>query len=178
MSSNRSGARRRLLTLIAVGVAALAASVSTVYAKSASDVVSHSTAAPAGARAELAAASGAGAFLGGFTSQGWPVALGLSSANRIAVVATGLVMRCSSGDRFAIEDAWARLPIRAHGRVAAKQSIPPQAGTPLVGGSHAVSGRFNRSRTEFTGTWRLHLTFQANGQTDQCDSGRVSLFAK
>jgi hypothetical protein len=120
--------------------------------------------------------------LGGFTSQGWPVVLEVARGGRlVAVAATGLELTCSSGQRFPIEDGWSLLDVGPNGAVRVADQIPPSSGqtVSLTGGSHSLTGRLNRDRSTFRGVWRLHLTFKtADGQIDQCRSGRVVVTAK
>lgn len=119
-----------------------------------------------------------GVTLGGLTSQGWPFVLELSRTGKLVIVAaTGLDMTCTSGDQFAVEDGWQLLGIAKNGLVHTTQQIPPAAGT-LTGGSHFLTGRFDRKRLTFRGVWSLQLNFKfADGTTDQCQSGSVKLLA-
>lgn len=125
--------------------------------------------------------SGAGTILGGFTSQGWTVVVDFGkNGKRIRLIAIGLDMKCTSGDQFSTEDGFANVAIAPSGRVHATSKIPSSPGPTesLTGGSDSLTGRFNRKRSAFQGTWELHLSFQSStGQTDECDSGRVSFAA-
>jgi hypothetical protein len=170
--------RRGLAVLLAV----MATTVSAVWARSPADHASVlARAATAGASPRAIALPVPGDVLGGFTSQGWPVVLEISgNGKRVAVVATGLFMSCTSGVGFPVEDAWPLLPISAKGKVHAAITIPSFAGSSvsITGGSRSFAGRFNRARSIFWGQWRLHLNYKfSNGQTDQCDSGRVTFTA-
>jgi hypothetical protein len=170
--------RRGLAVLLAV----MATAASAVWARSPADHAWVQTrAAMTGANATAVAVPTAGHVLGGFTSQGWPVVLEISgNGKRIALVATGLDMGCTSGSGGPLEDGWQQLPIRAKGKVHAAITLPPFAGATvsITGGSRSFSGRFNRARSAFSGQWRLHLDFKySNGQTDHCDSGRVTFTA-
>src|SRR5262249_34365808 len=132
--------------------------------------------------AHTAALSPRGAVaLGGFTSQGWPIVLELGRGGKsVNVAATGLDMSCTSGDQFSIEDGWQLLDVAKNGRVHVSEQIPPGQGqaASLTGGSHSLTGRFDRHRSMFRGTWRLQLNFKAaDGTTDQCQSGQVRLIA-
>jgi hypothetical protein len=120
-----------------------------------------------------------GVTLGGFTSQGWPFVLELSRSGKLTIeAATGLDMTCTSGAQFAVEDAWQLLGIAKNGMVRTTQQIPP-AGAILTGGSHSLTGRFDRKRLTFRGAWSLQLNFKfADGTTDTCQSGTVKLIAR
>jgi hypothetical protein len=105
------------------------------------------------------------------------VVVDLSKNHRqIRLIETGLEMKCASGTSFPELDGWVRLPISAGGHVHSSATLSPQQGTSasLTGGTDTFAGQFNRQRTKLTGTWELRQTFSLpNGQTDQCDSGRV-----
>jgi hypothetical protein len=119
-----------------------------------------------------------GMVLGGFTSQGWPVVFELSRAGRLVILgATGLDLTCTSGNQFPVEDGWQLLTVAKDGRVTGSESIPAQQGQgdTLTGGSHSLTGRFNRQRSTFRGTWRMQLNFtNADGTSDTCQSGPVT----
>jgi hypothetical protein len=140
--------------------------------------------AAAHANARPASAPGPGRVLGGFTSQGWPVVVVVSkNEQRIAALEAGLEMSCASGVQYSTLDYWLRLPIGARGKVklaAAIVPIPSSAGATesLTGGTDSLAGKFNRTRTTFSGVWQLHLTFSSSsGTTDTCDSGAVNFSA-
>ena len=179
---NHDQKRRHPRRVVALILVAMAAAGSTASARSLSDPRSlQATFATAEASTDAAAVPTAGQVLGGFTSQGWPVVVAFAKQRKkIGLIATGLDMSCTSGEALPLEDGWERLPISASGQVHAAATIPPLRGatSSLTGGSHSLSGRFNRQRSVFSGVWRLHLTFKtATGQTDQCDSGRVTFTA-
>ncbi len=121
----------------------------------------------------------AGRNLSGLTSQEWPaLATVTGNGKRISVV-SALALTCSAKDDFTAEDGWGKLSIAGNGAVhgAAKVTPIPSAGgsEAITGGSRSISGKLNRTRATFTGTIELHLNYRAaNGQTDSCDSGRVS----
>lgn len=119
-----------------------------------------------------------GVVLGGFTSQGWPVVLELARRGKLVIIgATGLDMTCTSGDQFSVEDGWQLLRIARNGRVNASEQIPAGQGqgNPLTGGSHSLTGHFDRHRSTFRGTWRMQLNFMnTDGSTDTCQSGPVT----
>jgi hypothetical protein len=119
-----------------------------------------------------------GMVLGGFTSQAWPVVFELAHGGRLVILgATGLNLTCTSGDQFPVEDGWQLLTVAKNGRVNAAEQIPAQQGQgdTLTGGSHSLSGRFNRKRSTFRGTWRMQLNFMnTDGSTDMCQSGPVT----
>jgi hypothetical protein len=175
--------RQPLPAIVAIAVAGLAMTASSVTARSVRSSSSAEAAlASAAGGARTASASAAGPMLGGFTNQGWPVVIELSSDKRRIIVAeAGLEMSCTSGAQFAVDPYLARIPIARNGRFSASATIPPSPGNPvsLTGGSESFSGRLNRARTGLTGTWRLHLDFAAtDGSTDHCDTGRVPLSAR
>jgi hypothetical protein len=163
-------------TLVAMATAASASASGGRPALASGGRPVHVSGAAAGALAHSAAAT-APRILGGFTSQGWPIVVEFSRDHKkIALVETGLEMKCSSGTSFPELDGWVRLPISAGGRAHVSMPLSPQTGTnaSLTGGTDTFTGQFNRQRTKLTGTWELQQTFSLpNGQTDQCDSGRV-----
>lgn len=116
--------------------------------------------------------------LGGFTSQGWPVVFELGRGGKlVTLVGAGFDLTCSSGDQFSVEDGWQLLGIARNGKLNTTEQIPP-AGDTLTGGSHSLTGRFDRQRSTFRGVWSLQLNFKfADGTTDQCQSGKVKLIA-
>jgi hypothetical protein len=124
----------------------------------------------------------AGKVLGGLTSQGWPVVMEVAkTGKRLAMVGAGLDMSCTSGYRFSIPDGWRRLPLSATGKVKVAATLPPVPGTPasLTGGTDSFSGRLDRRHATFSGVWELQLIYSLGaGQTDQCDSGRVTFLAR
>jgi hypothetical protein len=118
----------------------------------------------------------AGRTLGGITSQGWPVVIKVSKNSRkITAVRLGLDLHCTSGLDLPFGDGFVRLPVTPTGKVKATAIIT--ASSPVTGGTDALSGRLNRSAGTFTGVWDLHLNFSDNGQSDSCDSGRVTFTA-
>lgn len=123
----------------------------------------------------------AGMTLGGFTSQKWPVVVDVAKdGRRITQVALGLDMNCTSGGSFGTPDRFFDLPVRSNGSVHAAALVPPSPPSPgstvlVAGGSDSFTGRLDRRRATFTGTWQLHVDFQnSDGTSDRCDSGRVS----
>jgi hypothetical protein len=189
LMSAHMAVHKRLLGLLAAAVlaaaatagvlAATATAVSTVASGAFSERGSvQARSATATASAQAGATPVGGQALGGFTSQGWPVVIEMSpNGKRIALVATGLEMRCTSGVRVPLEDAWFRLPIRPNGKVAGAITIRPSK--LITGGSDSFSGMFNRRRSTFSGVWELDLKLvSSGGQTGQCDSGRVAFNAR
>lgn len=122
----------------------------------------------------------AGRILGGLTSARWPVVFAVTpSGKRISEADVALDMRCTSGDQFTAPDAFFRVPIAANGSVNATQSIPAITGTSITGGSHSLSAKLDYRHATIRGVWELHLNFaMPNGQTDQCDTGRVAFRAR
>jgi len=158
-----------------VVVAVMATTGSTALAKSRSMLT------PVKARTAAGGSNlAAGQVLGGFTSQGWPVVLELSKdGKQIALAGIGLSMNCSSGAQFSTGDGWIHAPIAAGGKVREAAQITPAPKYSLTGGSDSFTGKLNRRQVAFSGTWQLHLTYSmSNGQTDQCDSGRVAFSAR
>ena len=129
-----------------------------------------------------AGAPAAGVVYGGVTDHGFGLMVETNRSRReIVRMATGLRMQCTSGAFFAIPDNWRRLPVRK-GRFRGTfgpmtQRNPDGTTTDLEG---AVSGRFNRSKTTITGTWRFKATDHdaAGAVTDTCESGEVDWTAK
>jgi hypothetical protein len=124
----------------------------------------------------------AGRILGGLTAQGWPVVLAVSK-NEKQVVGTvaGIVLSCSSGQQFPIEDAWARLRIGPAGTVRTSAVIHTSgtsSGTAITGGSHSMQGKLNRKTGDFSGVWHVALSFTTSSGPDQCDSGNVAFRLK
>jgi hypothetical protein len=157
--------------------------VSTVSAKSVFARSSLREAAIAAlAKPKETAMPAAGKVLGGFTSQSEPIVLEISKKDkRVDLAGTALDMTCTSGDQFTTADALVRLPISKQGKVHMTLVIPPSSGSPtsITGGTDTFSGKLNRENATFSGVWQLHLTFSlSGGQTDQCDSGRVTFKAR
>lgn len=186
---------RLLPAILAVGSAVLATAVTSVTARSLSSLgpaeVAKASAAigahgvsASGATggASIAAASGAGPMLGGFTAQGWPAVVQLSKdKRRLTVAEVGLLMTCTSGAELALDPYVMRVPVARNGRFHVSGTIPATSGNPvsITGGSESFSGSLNRLRSTLSGTWQLHLDFQAtDGSSDHCDSGPVKLAAR
>jgi hypothetical protein len=117
-------------------------------------------------------------FLGGFSSQRWPVVFAVArGAKQIPVAAVGLDLSCSAGEQFSTEDAFSHLDVAKNGKVHESDLIPPQ-GSDLLGGSHSLTGHLDRKHATFQGVWQLQLMFKAaDGSTDTCQSGSVRVFA-
>jgi hypothetical protein len=127
----------------------------------------------------------AGHVLGGVTSQGWPVVITVSSNGMwFAREVLALEMSCTSGTTFTAPAAGGSVVIGSNGWVSAAGTIPGSSasagsGVTLTGGSESFTGRLNRKRGTFSGTWHMHLTMaMQGGQTDECDSGQVSFTAR
>jgi hypothetical protein len=121
-------------------------------------------AAAARALSPPAAASPAGEVLGGLTSQDWPVVLEVSgSGEHFSLIRTGLTMRCTAGDSFALRAGGPNLPIGSDGRTHATAQIPPQipsdpgSAASLIGGTETFGGRLSRKQSTFAGIWQLHF---------------------
>jgi hypothetical protein len=123
------------------------------------------------------AGSANGHALGGFTSQGLPIVIEVSgNGDRIDLVGAVLMMRCTSGVQVPFPDAWSHLRVPRDGVVHAALKIPPLRRLSVTGGTDSFWGKLNRARATFTGAWRVRLAFTTpDGQSDQCDSGVVSL---
>jgi len=124
----------------------------------------------------------AGRALGGFTSQSQPVVLEISkSTKRLELAVADLQLTCSSGGQLIVRGGWLALPISASGQVHASRLIPPSGGSAsaVTGGSDNFSGKLNRKKATFSGTWQMQVAFSMpSGQTDQCQSGRVTFRAR
>src|SRR6478736_4399340 len=84
-----------------------------------------------------------GLFLGGFTSQRWPVVFDVArGAKRIPVAAVGLDLSCSAGEQFSTEDAFGHLDVAKNGKVHESDLIPPD-GSDFLGGSHSLTGHLD-----------------------------------
>jgi hypothetical protein len=121
----------------------------------------------------------AGRVLGGMTSQHWPVIMTLSGNEKSMDARVALDMGCTSGNDWTAPDGWSRISVPANGKVNVSQAVRPYAGSggsvSITGGLDSLSGKLNRKRGTFSGVWELQLNFaSSNGQTDSCDSGRVS----
>jgi hypothetical protein len=127
-------------------------------------------------------AAAAGVVYGGVTDDGFGLMVETNKSGRkIVRMATGLKLRCTSGDTINMPDGWTRLSIRKRKFSA---SFGPETqrnddGT-TVDVEGAVTGNFNRSRTSVSGTWSLKGTeHDATGAvTDTCDSGMIKWTAK
>jgi hypothetical protein len=127
-------------------------------------------------------ASLGGKTLGGFSSQNWPLVVALSgNEKQVSKVATGLMMRCTSGNSFPLEDGWTQLAIGRDGTTHGSMTVPPMSGASasISGGSDSLTAKLDRMHATMAGTWRLQLNFtMSGGQTDQCDSGVVRFTAR
>ena len=172
---------RRFRRGLAVVFVATASTVSTGSASQADHASLEARIATVASSAQAVAVPATGQVLGGFTSQGWPVVIKLSKNHkRIAQVRIGLEISCTSGLQFAVEDGRQGLPISASGKVRSALMLPPSPGSSasLTGGMSNFSGKLDRKHSTFSGVWQLRLTFSlSNGQTDQCDTGRVTFAA-
>jgi hypothetical protein len=134
-----------------------------------------------GTPARISAAA-AGAVYGGVTDDGFGLMVETNKSGReIVRMATGLKLRCTSGDTLNMPDGWGRLSIKK-GKFRATFGPETQRnddGT-TVDVEGAVAGRFNRSRTSVSGTWSLKGTeHDATGAvTDTCDSGTINWTAR
>jgi hypothetical protein len=142
----------------------------------------HASLARAGTVTKPAASPADGRALGGFTSQGWPVVVEVSSSGKqLGLVGTTLGMSCTSGVEFPLYDGWRHLAVGSAGKVHVAFTVPPSPGSPvsITGGTDSFSGTLDRRRATFVGSWDLQLSYSmSDGTTDQCDSGQVTLRAR
>jgi hypothetical protein len=186
MSSHQLSRRsRRTASAAALAAAALACVAPAVSAHGVSRVRRLRTLATAAvAKSKTNPMPAAGKVLGGFTSQQQAIVLYVGKKDkRLDQVGTALNMSCTSGDQFLIPDRWGHVPLAKNGSVSGTFQILPGTPAPgstatLEGGTDSFSGKLNAKRATFSGTWDLHMTFAlSGGQTDQCDSGRVTFKA-
>jgi hypothetical protein len=178
---NRKASGRRLKRLPAAAAVVMATVTGT--ASAAGLPRSYAVTARAGWQREVTAIANGAPVLGGISSRGWPISLVISpNGKRIEIVVMGLGMTCSSGGSFAVSTGFRNVPIRANGNVHARKTIPPfndGSGVSITGGFRSISAHLNRKRWTFAGVWREHVDFAtSSGQTDHCDSGNVSFFAR
>jgi hypothetical protein len=124
-----------------------------------------------------------GVVFGGFTPQGWPVAVEVSRDRRKVVrAAIGLDLKCTAGDFRSHGDFYTDVPLSKTGRFRASFSGSrtdyPDGTFDVFRGS--MRGAMKVARTKMTGTWRLMVTAHAasGAVTDNCDSGTVKWRAK
>jgi hypothetical protein len=136
------------------------------------------------AAASTRAAAAAASTYGGATSQGLPVIVDVNASKRLVVrVLTAVRLNCTpSGGRAITPDGYRRLRVTKQGKFSA--SFGPTTQRNADGTTTDVQGRmtarFNRARTQITGTWHFTATdHDATGVvTDTCDSGAVVFRAK
>jgi hypothetical protein len=128
-----------------------------------------------------ATAQSPGSVFGGLTSQHWPVVFEVSGDGRALMAASaGLWMKCTSGDQFALNAGFARIPIAANGKFRSKWSQPPTVGSDgtTVSASETIHGALDHRHRWLSGVWRFQMTIAlASGPTDRCDSGAVRFHA-
>lgn len=133
-------------------------------------------------QAKLATAGdlAAGRVLGGLTAQQLPMIATLSSNGRKMDTEVVFGMHCTSGDLFTTPDGWIRIRVPSSGVVHASGAIAPVPASSakndaITGGLDTLNGKLNPKRGIFSGSWELQLNYvSATGQSDACDSGRVS----
>jgi hypothetical protein len=184
MSSNQLSRRSRRTAsgaaLAAAALACIAPAVSAHGVSRADRLQALATAAVA--KSTTNAMPAAGKVLGGFTSQQQAIVLFVGKKDkRLDQVGAALNMTCTSGDQFLVSDGWKPLALAKNGSVKATLVVPPPppgSTDPLQGATDSFSGKLNAKRATFSGAWDLHMTFAlSGGQTDQCDSGRVTFRA-
>ena len=127
-------------------------------------------------------AAAAGVVYGGVTDDGFGLMVETNKSGRkIVRMATGLKLRCTSGDTFNMPDSWSMLSInkRKFSATFGPETQRNDDGS-TVDVEGAVTGKFNRSKTSVSGTWSLKGTeYDATGAvTDTCDSGTINWTAK
>ena len=182
MSLRKLGRRWRVLAVIGVAVAvAMASIVSNGSAKGVMRARSLERAALAAlAKPPAPVLPASGKVLGGLTSQHQAVVLMIAKKDKqIAQTVTALQLKCTSGDQLLLPDGWVKLPLTKSGAVSVSITVPPSGTTPvaITGGSDTFSGKLNGKKATFSGKWELKLNFSdsSTGQTDQCDSGVVTI---
>jgi hypothetical protein len=136
--------------------------------------------AASGSPAGASGAARTGAFLGGFTSQEFPVVVQMSK-RRVVRIGIGLRLTCTSGGAFSLPDSYRDMKISKKGRFSAvfTNTLRNSDGTTTdLEGS--LTGTINKARTKAKGTWSLKATDHdlAGAVTDTCDSASVSWSAK
>jgi len=128
-------------------------------------------------------AGGPGSMFGAVTSQGDPVLLQVTSNRRLITrMLITLEDKCQSGNTIAIVAGGnSMLAISGKGAFSGSASGVPmtQPGGGSATFSDQVSGKFNKARTQITGTWHnVMITGNpATGTSETCDSGTVSFTA-
>lgn len=123
-----------------------------------------------------------GRTLGALTSQGDPlVATVAKNGKTLGVVVTAIQVTCTSGDQLVMLAGWAGVSVGPGGSVSKTLQIPPSAGSggvTITGGSSTMSGKLDRKKATFTGTWDVQFGLTLpDGTPDQCDSGHVAFKA-
>jgi hypothetical protein len=124
-----------------------------------------------------------GSIFGAVTSQGNPVLFKVTTNRRLITrLLITVEEKCQSGETLVVSAGGnAAVAISGKGTFSASASRGP---TTLPDGrtsafSDQVSGKFNKARTQITGTWHnlTTITNPATGMSDTCDSGTVSFTA-
>jgi hypothetical protein len=133
-----------------------------------------------GSPAAARSAASTGVFLGGFTSQEFPVALQMSK-RRVVRIGMGIRLTCTSGGAFSAPDSYRDLKVSKKGRFgsAFADTMRNSDGT-TTDFAGTLTGTINKARTKAKGTWSLKATDHdlAGAVTDTCDSGTISWSAK
>jgi hypothetical protein len=164
-------AMSKRVRIVALGVAAGALLVGSPMIPAASAQAAHVPAA-------------AGSTYGGTTSQGLPVIADVTANGRQLVrVLAAVRATCTPSNTAYISPVWfRRVTVSKRGRFAASfgPEIQRNADGTTSDYTGRVTGRFNKARTQLSGTWRLtsvdHDT--AGAVTDTCDSTVVTWRAK
>jgi hypothetical protein len=122
-----------------------------------------------------------GIVLVAITSQNYPAFFKIAADGQtLTLAAISLDLNCTSGDEAVLPDAFAKVRIKANGRLHATESIPATAGSDgeTYSGTDSLTAHLNRRHSQLSGTWRLRLNYNfTNGMSDQCDSGPVRFTA-
>ena len=128
-------------------------------------------AAPVAASGKSAKPS-AGAVLGGFSAQEFPVVVEMNkSRTRVAQIGLGIRLACTAGGAFTIPDRYRDLKVSKKGRFSSSFTNtvrnPDGTTTDLAG---SLAGTINKARTKAKGTWTLTATDDdpAGAVTDTC----------
>lgn len=134
----------------------------------------------ASAQTAHGSAAAAVSTYGGTTSQGFPVIADVNAARRQVVRLLAAVrLTCTpSGGLITTRDGLRRVPFSKQGRFAVSfgpqtQRNPDGTTTDVQG---RITGRFNKARTQISGTWRLSaVDHDATGAvTDTCDTAPLT----
>ncbi len=139
-------------------------------------------AAPVAAAGSPAKTRAAGAVLGGFTAQNFPVVVEMNkSRQRISQIGLGIRMTCTSGGVFTVPDRYTGLKVSKKGRFGTSfTDIERNADGTTTDFAGTIAGSINKARTKAKGTWSLKVTDHdlAGAVTDTCDAANITWSAK